>query len=39
MLCRVLSRERGMTFTMVDKLVDALGMEVVIRPKTMKGGE
>jgi transcriptional regulator with XRE-family HTH domain len=33
MLCRVLSGERGMSLPMIDRLLDALGLEVFVRPR------
>jgi hypothetical protein len=38
-LCRVLAGERGMRLEMIDKLMDGLGLELVVRPRrgTMKG--
>jgi transcriptional regulator with XRE-family HTH domain len=33
MLSRVLSGERGMRLEMIDRLMDGLGLEIVIRPR------
>ena len=33
-LCRVLSGERGMRLEMIDRLMDGLGLEIVIRPQS-----
>ena len=32
-LCRVLSGERGLSLPMIDRLLDGLGLEIVVRPR------
>jgi DNA-binding phage protein len=41
LLCRFLKGQSSMSFETADKVLDALGLEVVIRPRhsTKKGGE
>ena len=41
LLCRFLKGQSSLSFETADKVLDALGLEVVIRPRhsTKKGGE
>ena len=41
LLCRFLKGQSSLSFDTADKVLDALGLEVVIRPRhsTKKGGE
>ncbi|MCE9592330.1 MAG: helix-turn-helix transcriptional regulator [Planctomycetes bacterium] len=39
MLSRLLSRERGLSIEAAERLADVLGLELVLRPKTVKKTE
>ena len=39
LLCRFLKGQSSLSFETADKVLDALGLEIVIRPKSTRKGE